>query len=66
LEGLAIEDVGLFNDHLVYFMDIWYIFPRFGMLYKEKSGNPSWDSKKERKKERKKEEEKETEEQKDR
>jgi hypothetical protein len=25
---------------LVYFMVIWYIFPRFGMLYQEKSGNP--------------------------
>jgi hypothetical protein len=47
LEGLAMEDVGKFNVHLVYFMDIriifcghlvhflviWYIFPRFGMLY---------------------------------
>jgi hypothetical protein len=39
---------GLFYDHLVYFvaildilhMVIWYIFPRFGMLCKEKSGNP--------------------------
>jgi hypothetical protein len=26
-------------DHLVYFVVIWYIFPRFGMQYKEKSGN---------------------------
>jgi hypothetical protein len=33
--------------HLVYFVAIWYIswlfgilFPRFGMLYQEKSGNP--------------------------
>jgi hypothetical protein len=26
--------------HLVYLMVIWYIFHRFGMLYKEKSGNP--------------------------
>jgi hypothetical protein len=23
-------------------MVIWYIFSRFGMLYKEKSGNPGW------------------------
>jgi hypothetical protein len=23
-------------------MVIWYIFPRFGMLYQEKTGNPSW------------------------
>jgi hypothetical protein len=34
-------------SHLVYFvaiwkhfMVIWYIFPRFGMLHQEKSGNP--------------------------
>jgi hypothetical protein len=25
---------------LVYFVVIWYIFPRFGTLYQEKSGNP--------------------------
>jgi hypothetical protein len=29
---------------LLYFIDIWYslryIFPRFGILYQEKSGNP--------------------------
>jgi hypothetical protein len=23
-----------------YFLVIWYIFPHFGMLYQEKSGNP--------------------------
>jgi hypothetical protein len=42
------EDVGIFYAHLVYFtavwymyiMSIWYIFPHFGMLYQEKSGNP--------------------------
>jgi hypothetical protein len=34
------EVVGIFYGHLVYFMVIWYIFPCFGMLYKEKSGNP--------------------------
>jgi hypothetical protein len=49
LEGLAMEDVGKFNVHLVYFMDIriifcghlvhYYIFSHFGMLYQEKSGN---------------------------
>jgi hypothetical protein len=39
--------VGIFYDHLdyftaprVYFVAIWYIFPHFGMLYREKSGNP--------------------------
>jgi hypothetical protein len=25
---------------LVYFVVIWYIYPRFGILYQEKSGNP--------------------------
>jgi hypothetical protein len=30
----------LFCGHLVYFMVIWYVFSRFGMLNKEKSGNP--------------------------
>jgi hypothetical protein len=25
---------------LVYFIVIWYIFPRFGMLCQQKSGNP--------------------------
>jgi hypothetical protein len=47
------EDVGIFYGHLVYFTSIWYIlwpsgicyghleyFSRFGMLYREKSGNP--------------------------
>jgi hypothetical protein len=31
----------MFYGHLVYFVVIWYIFPRFGMLYQEKSGNPA-------------------------
>jgi hypothetical protein len=46
-EGLAMEDVGIFFGHLIYFtaiwytlLDIWYIFPVFGMLYQDKSGNP--------------------------
>jgi hypothetical protein len=30
----------IFYDHLVYFIVIWYIFPRFGISYQEKSGNP--------------------------
>jgi hypothetical protein len=47
------ENIGIFYDHLVsfrpletffghlvYFVFIWYIFPRFGILYKDKSGNP--------------------------
>jgi hypothetical protein len=55
LEGLAITNIGIFYGHLVYFtvnlvyfvanwyayfLVIWYIFPHFGMLYQEKSGNP--------------------------
>jgi hypothetical protein len=54
LEGLAMEDVCILSDiwsmygHLIYFMDIWYrysvviwyIFPRFGLLFQEESGNP--------------------------
>jgi hypothetical protein len=31
---------GIFCGLLVYFMFNWYIFPRFGLLYQEKSGNP--------------------------
>jgi hypothetical protein len=31
----------IFYDHLVYFTIIWYIFPRFGISYQEKSGNPA-------------------------
>jgi hypothetical protein len=27
----------------MYFIVIWYIFPVFGMLYQEKSGNPAVD-----------------------
>jgi hypothetical protein len=30
----------IFYDNLVYFVVIWYIFPRFGILDQEKSGNP--------------------------
>jgi hypothetical protein len=37
---------GQFSGHLVYFMALWYIyghlvyFPRFGILWHDKSGNP--------------------------
>jgi hypothetical protein len=31
---------GIFVGHLVCFMVIWYVFYRFGTLYKQKSGNP--------------------------
>jgi hypothetical protein len=53
LEGLAIEDVGIFNEHLVSFTAIWNIlwrfgifhgylvhFSPFGLMNREKSGNP--------------------------
>jgi hypothetical protein len=33
---------GILYGHLVYFVVIWYAFPRFGMLYQEKSGNPAF------------------------
>jgi hypothetical protein len=32
---------GIFYGLLVHFGVIWYIFPRFGLLYQENSGNPS-------------------------
>jgi hypothetical protein len=32
---------GIFYDHLVQFVFIWYIFPVFGIMHKEKSGNPA-------------------------
>jgi hypothetical protein len=54
LQCLAIEDVGIFNEHLVYFTAIWHALWRFGifhgylvhlspfgMLNREKSGNPA-------------------------
>jgi hypothetical protein len=53
LEGLRMENAGIFYGHLEYFtviwyilwpfcnvVLIWYIFPRFGLLCQEKSGNP--------------------------
>jgi hypothetical protein len=33
------EDVGTFYGHSAWFVVIWY-FSRFGILYREKSGNP--------------------------
>jgi hypothetical protein len=35
---------GIFYGHLAYFVDIWYIFNRFGLLFREKSGNPGMDA----------------------
>jgi hypothetical protein len=33
LESLAMQDVGVFYGHLVYFMDIWYILQLFDIFY---------------------------------
>jgi hypothetical protein len=47
LEGIAMEDIGMFYGPLVHFTVFWYIFvviwnffPRFGISYQDKSGNP--------------------------
>jgi hypothetical protein len=32
--------IGKLNGHSLHFAVIWYIFPRSGMLYPEKSGKP--------------------------
>jgi hypothetical protein len=32
----------VFYGHLLHLVVIWYIFSRFGMLYREKSGSPAW------------------------
>jgi hypothetical protein len=32
--------VPIFCGHLLYFMDIWYIFPRFGMLQQKNLATP--------------------------
>jgi hypothetical protein len=32
LEGLAMEDIGIFYGHLVYFEAIWYILRQFGII----------------------------------
>jgi hypothetical protein len=34
-----LQPSNIFYGHLVYFLVNWYIFPRVGMLYQEKSGN---------------------------
>jgi hypothetical protein len=31
---------GIFNDPLVHFVFIWFIFSGLGIIYQEKSGNP--------------------------
>jgi hypothetical protein len=39
--GVGIYGHLIFLGRLEYFVVIWYIFPRFGMLYREKPGNPA-------------------------
>jgi hypothetical protein len=36
-----LQTFGIFYDHLVHFVFIWYIFSAFGIIYQEKSGNPA-------------------------
>jgi hypothetical protein len=38
----TLQPFGILDGHLVYFVVIWYIFPRLGMSYQEKSGNPAF------------------------
>jgi hypothetical protein len=40
--GQFLRSIGIFYVQLVYLVVVWYIFPRFGLLYQEKSGNPDW------------------------
>jgi hypothetical protein len=49
LKGLAMENVGTFYGHLLYFVTIWYISWSFAIFspvlvcyYQEKSGNPDF------------------------
>jgi hypothetical protein len=35
-----VHRLGIFSDHLVHIVYIWYIFSGFGIPYQEKSGNP--------------------------
>jgi hypothetical protein len=49
--GYILWDVGIlwpFGISYGHFMVIWYIFPRFGMLCQEKSGNPVSESERRR------------------
>jgi hypothetical protein len=36
-----LQPLEVFYGHLVYFVVFWYIFPGFGILHQEKSGNPA-------------------------
>jgi hypothetical protein len=39
-----LRPINIFYGPLVYFVVIWYIFPRVGILYLQKSGNPDAES----------------------
>jgi hypothetical protein len=39
----TLQPTGICYCHLVPFLVIWYTFSSFGMLYREKSGNPARD-----------------------
>jgi hypothetical protein len=34
-----LQTFGIFFNHLVHFVFVWYVFSGFGMMYQEKSGN---------------------------
>jgi hypothetical protein len=37
---IILQTFAMFDAHLVYFELILYIFPAFGVMYQDKSGNP--------------------------
>jgi hypothetical protein len=39
-----LRTLGIFNDHFVHFVFIWYILSGIGIMYQEKSGNPALDT----------------------
>jgi hypothetical protein len=41
-KGPLLQPNGIFHGHLVHFAVSWYTFSRFGMLRREKSGNPGF------------------------
>jgi hypothetical protein len=38
---IILQTFGIFYDHLVHVVLIWYIFSGLGNIYREKSGNPA-------------------------
>jgi hypothetical protein len=36
-----LKPLEIFYDRLVYFVVIWYVSPHFGILHREKPGNPT-------------------------